>query len=399
MAKEYILTDHQVLPNIDALQTEAIQAVFDLCKKDGGTVIVPHGRYRTGGLRMWSNTTLILQSGAYLIGSDICEDYAVFEVPETVALRTDMELITQYYENRPWKEYRRAILSVYGGENIAILGAPDSHIDGDDCTDPHGEEGYRGPHGIFITNVEHLTLSGYTIENCGNFMHQIDNCRDIHVHNVTCLGGSDAIHLHCCERILIEHCMFHTGDDCIAGINMKHLTVRHCDLNTSCDVFRVGGEHILIENCHMWGPGIYPHRCTVVQNRYTEAVRNKENTLPQTCGRHNLICVWVHFASTNFPNPTPYHDIVFRNCTIENADRFLLYHADSGPLESGTHLTEVTLDHVTFTGLIGPSSVAANAEEPLTVTLDHVRTSFRADTEEARLFCEATPNIKIITRN
>ena len=196
----YKVTDYGVIANLCALQTEALQAVFDLCRVQGGTIVLPEGRYYTGGLRMWSDTTLYLERGAMLIGSDRCEDYPVFEVPEGVELRTDMELITQYYDNRPWETYRRAILSVYGGKNIAVIGEEGSLIDGQDCTDPAGEEGYRGPHGLFITNVENLTMKGYTISNCGNFMHQIDNCRNITMRSVTCTGGSDGIHLHHCRH-------------------------------------------------------------------------------------------------------------------------------------------------------------------------------------------------------
>ena len=396
MKKQYLVTDYGVQPGLERLQTAELQKVFDLCREEGGTVVIPAGRYRTAGLRMWSDTELYLQAGAVLVGSDVSEDYPVFPVPEGVELRTDMELITQYYNDRPWETYRRAILSVYGGKNIRIIGEEGSLIDGSDCTDPQGEEGYRGPHGIFITNVENITLIGYQIIDCGNFMHQIDNCKNLIMRNVTCAGGSDGIHLHHCDGILIEDCVFHTGDDCIAGINMRNLTVRRCELNTSCDVFRAGGVHILVEDCKIWGPGIFPHRMTVVQNRGTELVRDKKNTLPRECGRHNTITVFLHFASTNFPNPEPYHDVVFRNCTVENADTFMTYHADLAPLEAGTHLTEISLENVTFTGLLAPSPVAASAEEPLTVRLKNVRVSAR-EGGSAALFDGSDPNTKVIT--
>ena len=35
----YVITDYGVIPNTDALQTEAIQKVLDLCKNGGGTEI------------------------------------------------------------------------------------------------------------------------------------------------------------------------------------------------------------------------------------------------------------------------------------------------------------------------------------------------------------------------
>ncbi len=385
----YIITEYGVTANEPSFQTEKIQAVLDLCKEHGGKVVIPAGNYRVSSLRMWSDTTLYLCSGARLEASEICEDYEIYPVPDGVELRTDMEMITQYYENRPWAAYRRAILSVYGEKNIPLIGEPDSHIDGMNCADPNGEEGYRGPHGIFITNVDGITFEGYSIENCGNFMHQIENCRNLTMQNVSCIGGSDGIHLHYCTNVRIEDCIFHTGDDCIAGINMENITVRNCELNTSCDAFRAGGSHILVESCRIWAPGIYPHRQTIVPNRYTDAVRDRKNDLPQEAGRHNMVSVWIHFASTNYPNPVPYYDIVFRNCTVENADLFLEYYADCGSLMSGTHLSEMTLENVTFINLLGTSKVRASTEEPLHITLKNVKADF-ADTAAVKALFDGT---------
>ena len=394
---DYRLTDFGVIPGINELQTEKIQKVFDKCKENGGRVVIPEGTYRTGGLRMWSDTVLYLEKGARLVGSDVCEDYAVFPVPEGVELRTDMELITYYFDKEPWGEYRRAIISVYGGKNISVIGEEGSVIDGDDCSDPMGEEGYRGPHGIFITNVENITLKGYNISNCGNFMHQIDNCKNITMQNVTCEGGSDGVHLHHCRNILIEDCVFHTGDDNIAGINMENMTVRRCDLNTSCDTFRAGGSHILVEDCKIWGPGIYPHRVSVVQNRGTELVRKKSNALPQHMGRHNLESVFIHFASTNFPAQKAYHDVTFRNCTIDNVDKFLHYRTEKGYLMDGAHLGEMTLENVTFTNLKGKSVVSAAENDPLTLTLKNV-TATDTEGRETEVFDKASPNTYFIEK-
>ncbi|MCQ2463431.1 MAG: glycosyl hydrolase family 28 protein [Clostridia bacterium] len=392
---DYRLTDFGVVPGLYELQTEKIQKVFDMCRENGGRVVVPEGTYRVGALRTWSDTVLYLESGARLIGSDICEDYEVFPVPEGVELRTDMELITYYFDKEPWDEYRRAIISVYGGKNISVIGEEGSLIDGDDCSDPLGEEDYRGPHGIFITNVENITLKGYKIANCGNFMHQIDNCKNITMQNVTCEGGSDGVHLHHCRHILIEDCVFHTGDDNIAGINMEDLTVRHCDLNTSCDTFRVGGSHILVEDCKIWGPGIYPHRVSVVQNRGTDLVRKKSNTLAQHMGRHNLESVYIHFASTNFPADEPYHDITFRNCSIDNVDKFMHYRTEKGYLMDGTRLAEMTLENITFTNLKGKSVISVSEDEPLTLTLKNV-TATDTQGRKTDVFDKSSANISFL---
>ena len=399
MSEGFVITDFGAEAGSSALQTEYIQRALDMCREHGGTVIIPKGRFYTGSLRMWSDTTLYLQSGAQLIGSDDCDDYEVYEVPEGVELRTDIEMIPNYFEYRQWGEYRRAIVSVYGGKNISVIGEEGSLIDGNDCADPNGEEGYRGPHGFMITNVENLTLRGYTAANCGNFMHQVDNCQNIVMENVTCLGGSDGIHLHCCKHIRIENCRFRTGDDCVAGINMEDLTVRNCEMNSSCDIFRMGGSHFLIENCHMSGPGEYPHRVTVMPNRGTPAVKDKKNALSGEQGRHNLEGVFLLFASPAFPADEPYHDIVFRNCTIENSDIFMWYEADDAFLQRGAYLSDVTLENVKISGLKGASRVKACQKVPLTVVMKNVSASFREGATDTVLFDGRDENTELVTVN
>lgn len=371
----YVITDYGVAVNSMELQTEKLQSVLDLCKENGGTVVIPKGRFYTAALYMYSNTTIYLERGAELYGSDNCDDYEVFEIPEHVQMRSDMELITQYY-GTPWETYRRAIISAYGEKNISIIGEIDSVIDGSNCYDPNGEEKYRGPHAIFFSCCENVLLEGYTARHSGNFLHEANNCKNLTMRRVTCLGGSDGIHLHCSENSLIEDCLFKTGDDCIAGINIKDLLVRRCVLNTSCDLFRIGGVNIRVEDCYAYGPGYYPHRKTVV--------KGKNDELPREEGRHNLLHAVIYFASTNYPYVPS--DIHFKNCVIENAMDILNYTADKGRLQSGTHLGEFTLENVRFTDLKSTSAPMANKDEPLTIRMKDVVVHFHESATDTEPF-------------
>ena len=386
--KIYNVTEYGVTANAEYLQTDALQAIFDLCRDGGGKIIFPAGTYRTAGLYMHSDTTVYLESGAVIEGSDNCEDYRVFPFPEGVEDYSDMLLLLQYY-GKPWDEYRRSIISAYGEHNLSIIGEEGSVIDGVHCFDPNCEEGYRGPHMIYFTNCDNITLHGYTARYAGNFMHQLDKCNHTTMTNVTCIGGSDGIHLHYCDDTLIDGCVFHTGDDCIAGIYVTNLRVRRCELNTSCDVFRIGGVHTLVEDCHIHGPGIWPHRKTIV--------RGKNDELPQNEGRHNTICVMIYFASINNPDPEPSHDIVFKNCKIEGVDTFLHYiHKDL--LSAGTYLKEVRLENVTFRGLNAPCPTLAPEEDPLHVYLKNVSVDFRENAANpAGLFDGKDPGTHIHT--
>lgn len=366
----YVITDYGVVADLPDLQTEKIQAVLDLCKNGGGTVVIPRGHFHTAALYMHSDTTLYLESGAVLFGSDNCDDYEIFDIPDSVDMRSDMELITQYY-GTPWDAYRRAIISAYGEKNISIIGECNSAIDGVNCYDPDGEEHYRGPHVIFLSCCENVLFEGYTARHSGNFLHEANNCKNLTMRRVTCLGGSDGIHLHCTENALIEDCLFKTGDDCIAGINIKGLTVHRCVLNSSCNLFRMGGVDIHVEDMYAYGPGYYPHRMTVV--------KGKNDELPREEGRHNLLLLLDYFASMNYPyKPSEFH---FKNCVIENAEGVLRYEANTGALQVGTHLGKLVLENVVFTDLKQVSYPIACEETPLEIVMKNVSASFIGSAE------------------
>ena len=370
----YIITEHGVREGYAELQTKEFQAVLDLCREGGGEVVVPRGKFYVGSLYMHSNTTLYLCRGAEIVGSDDCNDYEVYST-EGIEMRSDMEMITQYY-GTPWETYRRAIISSYGEKNIAIIGEGESFIDGSNCYDEGGEEGYRGPHAIFFSCCENVRLENYTACHSGNFLHEANNCKNITMRRVTCLGGSDGIHLHCSENTLIEDCLFKTGDDCIAGINIKGLHVNRCILNTSCNLFRMGGIDILVENCYSYGPGYYPHRKTIV--------RGKNDYLPRKEGRHNTLCLVNYFASINYPYEPS--EMTFKNCVFEGLESVLRYRSGQGPLQTGTFFKKMTLENVRFTDLSKSALAIAPKDVPFTLEQKNVSYSFGEGTEVSEVY-------------
>ena len=369
--QKYYVTDYGVKTDCADLQTAAFQKVFDMCKAEGGMVVVPKGKYHIAALRMWSNTTLYLESGAEIYGSENCEDYEIFPIPEGMEMRSDMELITQYY-GKAWDTYRRAMITAYGEKNVSIIGEANSILDGRNCFDPNGEENYRGPHVVFFSCCENVLFEGYTAQHSGNFLHEANNCRNL---RVTCLGGSDGIHLHCSEDSLIEDCLFKTGDDCIAGINVKNLLVRRCILNTSCNLFRMGGLNVNVEDCYAYGDGYYPHRMTVVKGRNDE--------LPREQGRHNTLWMVEYFASQNYVEEPS--DIHFKNCVFENIKGAFFYMADMNPLQCGTRWGTLTMENVRFTDLKEASIPYLAEGTSLKIIMKNVTWNYHPSVEETEL--------------
>ena len=359
-----------VISNKEIDQTKLLQSLFDRCKSNGGKIIFPKGDYLFSSLYVYSNTIVYLEKGARLFGSRNIDDYILFPIPKGMEMHCDMQMIPEYYKNREIPNYRKALFTAYLEHDISFIGEGDSFINGQNCVDLEGEEGYRGPHGLFLSNCRNILFDNFTISDCGNFAFQLDTCRNVVAKRIHCVAGSDGFHLHECVETLIEDCNFETGDDCIAGINIDRLHVNRCKFNTSCDVFRMGGNNILVENSNVYGPGIYPHRKTIFVD--------KNHFLPINEGRHNTICLFIYFASIAHPAKKDSDNIIFRNVNVKDVDMFLVYNPncdDLKYLQNGNDLVEITLDNVHFSGLKEPCNLDNKGHKKLTLKCHNVSTN------------------------
>lgn len=399
----YNVLDYGVKANSDELQTDKLQKVLDMCKLDGGQVIFPAGRYVTAALRVWSDTTVLLKSGAEVIGSADCNDYEVFAPPEKLGFYTDNEFFPnadflqtspeeargkmRFYhdgelvgfdpEHSGRAEYRRAIFTAYGEENIKFVGEENSVLDGVDCFDPDGAEGLRGPHVFFMSSCRNLVFEGYTVKRAANFAHQFDACVNVELRNVRVTAGHDGVHLNACENMVIKDCVFETGDDCIAGVNVRNISVADCYLNTACNVFRIGGVNIDIRRCKAEGEGKYPHRLSLLKDG---------KILPEKEGRRNTLFFMEFFASEVMPMRENC-GVTVTDCEISGIDSFLHYEAENKlALHTGARLTRMTLENIAVKGIKSPSSVKALPESKLHINMKNVSVNYRDEKKNGKLF-------------
>ena len=185
--------------------TTAIQrALDDVFLAGGGTVVIEPGIHCVRGLRVRSNTTLHLRSGAVLEASRDPEDFDVLandalepvppeEFAPGVVWQPAATRKTHDHLLRSASRWNNAIIRLYRAHDAKIIGEPGSVIDGRDSYDPLGEEGFRGVHGIAAHDCENLELRGYEIRNTGNWAHSFWRCRDVAFSGLTILGGHDGI--------------------------------------------------------------------------------------------------------------------------------------------------------------------------------------------------------------
>ncbi|MEG0452113.1 MAG: glycosyl hydrolase family 28 protein [Coprobacillus sp.] len=325
------IKDYGVQPNSQLLQTKEIQNVIDECHHlGGGEVQIPGGKYMIGSLRLYSNIKLHLLENAQLIGSENYKDYEDFHVPTTINYVHDKHYVELW--NLP-QYYIYGMICAFQETNVSIIGEKGSMINGQDCYDENGEEKFRGPMGIVLSQCQNIELKGYTFENCANWSHQIDSCQNIEIESVHIKAGHDGFDLHHCQNVHIHNCRLETGDDCFAGYNIEHLKVENCYINTACNALRVGGYDLVFDNCTFEGPGHYPHRSE--DTFYTHsifkyyAIRpdiiNQDGGKIKICNSQfkdmTMMLSYQYGQESLMQNNKPLRELSFENCTIDGLSK------------------------------------------------------------------------------
>lgn len=374
------------------LQTEIIQKAIDECfLNGGGEVIVPAGTFLTGGIRLRSNVTLHLLEGAELVGSRDPEDY--FNHFHDTLEPFDPELLSK--EPRvsnigELKNYFKfggrwynALIRAYEAENLKIIGEKGSRINGMDCYDEMGEEAYRGPHAICFIKCKNISFSGYEIVNSSNWAHSMWYCNNLELSNITVNAGHDGCHLRYCRNVYIHDSNFSTGDDCVAGYNIWNLTVENCELNTACSAFRLGPTNALIQNCHAYGPPKHLMRGTLSAEDKKAGVHE----VPKNRKWDYMLSFWTYASVHYYTKENPGNEnIIFRNCTIENVDRFMHYNfSGNEPWQSGCPLKDVKFENIKAENIRYPLTIYGDREKHIKLQMENADISMKEGFEEMPL--------------
>lgn len=367
------------------LCTESIQKAIDECYlSGGGEVIVPCGRFLTGGLRIRSGVKLHLMEGARLVGSTDPEDYLSFledkiePIKESDLEKTVDTVMTEAKDSmsaKPYSRWNNAIIRGINAKNIAIIGEKNSYIDGRNCFDELGEEKYRGPHAINLWFCENVRLSGYTVKDSANWAHAIHNSQNIEVDGITVLGGHDGFDIRTCDNVKVENSVFYTGDDSIAGFDNINVVVRNCVLNSSCSAMRFGGTDVLVENCTSTSPNKYGFRGNMPYEKRKEMAQADD-----TC-RHNCVNAFLYYCDFRAKIRKTPGNILIKNCSFKNASSVFLQ-AFGHRWACNKALDSITFEDCTFEGLSLPINILCPENEPLTFKMKNCRMSPRDDARD-----------------
>ena len=350
--RRFYVTDYGVVPDSEKLQTAAFQTAIDACKQaGGGEIMVPAGRYVVGSLRLYSHMTFHLMENAVLCGSENWKDYMDFHVPTTMRYVKDPHYIELWHMP---SYYIYAMLCAFGAQNVSIVGDKGAVIDGMDCSDPNGEEKFRGPMGIVLSWCENVHLRGYTFQNSGNWSHQIDSCCNVSIDNVSIKAGHDGFNLHHCTGVTVSDCHLETGDDCVAGYDVEELLVERCYFNTACNSMRFGGSHVTFDRCEFEGPGHYPHLSE--GTNYTHSM-------------FKYYAIGPDIIRQDAGN------IVLKHCAFRDVGKFFFYDQGNEAVMQGNRpLRDLTIEDAEIVGLEKTGVFLGNGEAA-TLTLKNVSIS------------------------
>lgn len=322
---EYDITKYGAIASNSKLNTTAIQSAIDECARNGGGVVkIPSGTFLTGTLSIRDNVTLHIAAGAILKGSDNYLDYG----------------------EGKWYD---ALIKGENVHNIRIEGK--GTIDGADCRNPHGEEGFRGPHGILLIGCKDIGIRDITLQNIGNYAILCRDSTDAEIQNVSFRAGHDGLHTQACLRFKVNDCDFRTGDDCLAGCDNVDFEVINCVINSSCNGFRFGCLNLRVKNCRFWGPGEYQHRIS---------------------NRKNMLSAFMHFAPKDRNPKLPSDNWLIQDLTIDNVDFLYGYNFESGPWQKGQPAKRICLQNIKATRLMEPIRIFGDSGRQFELALDNV---------------------------
>ena len=284
LGKQYVITKYGVKNDPTILQTAKIQAVIDRCAKEGGgVVVIPRGTFLTGALFFKQGTHLHFEDEAVLKGIDDIRHYPL------IKMHMEGQMI----------DYFAALVTAQNTDGFTITGK--GTIDGNGlrfweefwirrkwnkkCTNL---EALR-PQLVYISDSKDVTVQDVRLVNSPFWTNHLYRCErvryiDCHIESPTFgdyhAPSSDAIDLDVCDDVVVRGCYMNICDDAVCLKGGKGTFV---DRDSTAGAV----NRVLVEQCRF--------------------------------GHH------VNAAVTFGSEAWNCHNVIMRNCQMENAHRLLLF--------------------------------------------------------------------------
>jgi len=347
--RDFKITDYGAVADGKTDNTEAIRKAIAACNAaGGGRVVVTPGVFLTGAIHLKSNVNLHIAEGATLkfipdpakylpavltrFEGTECMNYSplIYAFDQENIAVTGKGALDGSASNENWWAWKSS-----GRESIRRL------LEFNDKGTPVSERVFGEGHGLRPNFIQpyrsrNILIEGVTINNSPMWEIHPVLCTNVTVRGVTIVShgpNNDGCDPESCRDVLIEDCVFDTGDDCIAiksGRNddgrriatpSENIIVRNCVMKDGHGGVVMGSEisggvrNVFVEDCKMDSPNLdralrfksNAKRGGVIENIF---MRNVE------VGRVAEAILTIDFLYETGANGP--HKPVVRNVAIEN---------------------------------------------------------------------------------
>lgn len=373
-------------------------AIETLSQQGGGKLVVPKGEYYTGPIHLKSNINLHIESGGvlhFISDPELYKPY-VFTRWEGMELMGYSPLIYAFEESNiaitgkgiiegggsnsnwwPWKgKWKKTDWPISEVENQKHTRNTLMQMveEGVPVSERIFDNNYLRPPLIQPYRCSNVLIEGVEIKNSPFWLINPVLCKNVTVKGVHCESygpNSDGCNPESCTDVLIEECIFDTGDDCIAIKSGRNADGRR--LAQPC-------SNIIIANCQMKdGHGgvvigseisggvnnLYARDCIMSSPELERGIRIKTNSIR---GGHlynlnyrdidigqvkNAVVINFYYEEGDAGNfPPKLENINITNLNVKQAQRaFVLRGFDHTPI-TGVNLHGVTIENAQYESII-----------------------------------------------
>ncbi len=279
--------------------TDAIRkAIADCHEQGGGMVVIPRGVFYTGAVHLLSNVNLHLEEGAVLKFSTDPADYfpavvtrwegvdcmaqspLIYAKGQTNIAVTGKGVLDGQASKENWwskrartSEADKKLGKFMGKEKLQYC--EQNKIPLQERVFDEGDE--LRPQFIQFYQCDRILIEGVTIHNAPFWLLHPLLSKNIVVRGVTLDShgpNNDGCDPESCENVLIEDCIFNTGDDCIAvksgknndgrswNVPSRNIIVRNCTMKDGHAAVAIGSEisgscyNVWMEDCVVGSAGM-----------------------------------------------------------------------------------------------------------------------------------------------
>lgn len=215
------------------LDHDALNRAIDEAARSGGTVVLPKGRYLCFSIRLKSNVTLVIGTGAVIEAADPAVHAGAYDLPEP----TEHDV----YQDFGHSHFRNSLIWGEGLESVSILGPGMIHGIGLTRHGPGPRWLNAGSHpnsmagmpradmatlepartrmngqankAIALKNCRRVTLEGFTVLKGGHFAILATGTDDLKVEDLVIDTDRDGIDIDACRNVSITRCKVNSPND------------------------------------------------------------------------------------------------------------------------------------------------------------------------------------------